>query len=441
MAYDTKTSRNVDKTVTVLNGRYGTVQWATNFGSGGSISLLDSDWYNTGSHDLAILNSTVTPNQSTLSILNVTNGSIKWQAAVQPPYANSSTFGPLGLVRLHWNYSATPLDIDGDGKPDFLIYVSSPLTSTTKEHQVRVYDRDSKQLKWQSVVTSFMLQLLAGFLASTSAQGILTLSADYSGGVVGAQWLTVLDGKAGSVRWRTQLPSSQAFATASLIDWDNDGLQDVLVWNNNTITVFGGATGNVKWQCTPPLPSTTWALGQVSVNVNNGFRLQDPWRFIPDSIDGRSGNEILLTLKAGSASVSNIIQIMDVDTKVVKWQSGVIKSAFSLLPFAVDVNDRPQMEIVYMTYSSTTNNFYSRQLTVLDGSNGAATLLPTGRSSNRFQFTLLGLINGLYVTEYSINSKQWYPFKTNMLVSFQTNVIDLNSSTSALRFYRSYRRQ
>src|SRR5436190_8383370 len=132
------------------------------------------------------------------------------------------------------------------------------------------------------------------------------------GAVVLLLYLALLRAGTAQTQWAKDFGAGRDALRARLVDWNDDGLLDVVVNTGTSIEVFNGADGSRRWRLDPAMPGTNSSLSGPF-----GLRPASFGRTIPADVDGDGLPDLVVVAYRYDVSdeyflqVSNCIQVYD----------------------------------------------------------------------------------------------------------------------------------
>jgi len=347
-------------------------QWAKDFGAGrDALRARLVDWNDDGLLDVVVNTGT------SIEVFNGADGSRRWRLDPAMPGTNSSLSGPFGLRPASFGRTI-PADVDGDGLPDLVVvayrYDVSDEYSLQVSNCIQVYDLGNGQLKWQKdgILTAFEpLTLSIGNLDADRPLEAVFFSAGYDleSELYTNRMLTVLDLASGALQWATNFGSGpERLRVTALIDWENDGMLDVCVKTVDSIRIFDGADGTLKWVLAPTLPAADWEIsGFVGLKKADLGR----WTFADLTGDGAPDIALVLRQYLGDGQSAERLDVYDIASKALRWHTTTAQGSVGFGARNVDGDSPYEFAAVTWGHDSSNDLFTNRVLTILDGANGA----------------------------------------------------------------------
>lgn len=279
--------------------------------------------------------------------------------------------GSNGVTRLR--------DLNADGIRE-LTFFRNIGTGVTARTVIQVYNTN-KLLKWQTPVYNGFCGNFSIGQADTDSAKELAYIVDDKRTVPTCSTLRLVDGRTGAVQFTKLFPEGASLI--DMVDFNNDGLDEVLYMVNNLTLYACNGAGTVLWTLTPTHPHP----GSLSSVVN----LTKTWlsytaRQVPPDLDSNGHRDLLLTFWDTSVDpvthlpkTRSVLRLYDTVNKTAVWQGPDMWMAVSpgqpfLVPYTTvdNVDGIPGLEIV----SRYRNTSGSPVLQVFSGKQASYTAVP-----------------------------------------------------------------
>ena len=280
---------------------HNTVQRTISLGSGPGLEL-----YALGGSTLAVVDG------GTVTLYNGDTGAVLRTLAPSPEWGAAALVRPFS--KKGDDSEALPvLDMDGDLQGDFAVKFSSSIpngSSYTYKTAIYVYNAATYDYEWNTAtmtaltasvsrekdvsslpIMAFTAPLLTGaakygFLISSFTQ---TGQQQYQGNTT----FSVIRGQDQQEAWRRTYDNYISF---DVVDQDNNGSSEVVVYLNNKAYFLNGSNGTDLWNMDPGINGAN----PLSIVKLAGLVRADQARWIPGNIDNAGADEIAVLVSSGN---------------------------------------------------------------------------------------------------------------------------------------------
>ena len=219
--------------------------------------------------------------------------------------------------------------MNADGTRELLVLRTTG--TTTKSHVLQVYNT-AKTFKWATTVaTGNCSQVEFGQLDADAALEVVYV-VDDGVGTVKHNILKAVDGATGALQFTKSLPSGSTVGNLGIVDFNNDGKDEIVYTvlstvgslTTTTINVCNGV-GTVLWTMTPAHPHPGL---YSSISIENTWVADTNVHQVLPDVDADTHRDFLVrftdmvlpTAAPYQTKMRTVLRLYDTVTKLVKWQ-------------------------------------------------------------------------------------------------------------------------